>query len=156
MKSRQAMKALLCIGLALLAPCALAHSPTAKSAVQVEDGWVRWLPANLPAAGYATIHNDSAKPVNLTGAESADYGMAMLHRSMQKDGQDVMERVNALSIPAHGTVQLAPGGYHLMLMHPRHPIKPGDSVHVSLHFDDGESLQETWLVRPADASGPSN
>ena len=147
------------LALALLALATSAFAlqlPTPPVHLLVQDGWVRWLPASLPAAGYATIRNDSSKPVKLTGAESADYGMAMLHRSMQKDGQDVMERVNALSIPAHGTVQLAPGGYHLMLMHPKHPIKPGDSVQVSLHFDDGESLQETWPVRPANASGPSD
>ncbi|MGH8212212.1 MAG: copper chaperone PCu(A)C, partial [Rhodanobacteraceae bacterium] len=107
--------------------------------------------ANLPAAGYATIRNDGEKPVRLTGADSPDYRMAMLHRSVQKNGSDSMEVVGAIGIPAHGSVALAPGGYHLMLMDAKHPVKPGDSVHVSLHFDDGETLQMTWPVRPANA-----
>ena len=130
----------------LLAGAAFAGSP-----IKVEHGWVRWLPANLPAAGYAVIRNEGDTPAKLTGADSADYGMAMLHRSMQKNGKDSMEMVDALTIPAHGEVKLAPGGYHLMLMNAKHPIKPGDAVHVTLHFADGETVQATWPVRPANA-----
>lgn len=119
----------------------------------IEHGWVRWLPVNLPAAGYATIRNDGDKFVRLVGADSPDYGMVMLHRSMQKNGSDTMQIVDSVSIPAHGKLALAPGGYHLMLMQPKHAIKPGDSVHIALHFADGETLQARWPVRPANASG---
>ncbi|MEO6968068.1 MAG: copper chaperone PCu(A)C [Rhodanobacteraceae bacterium] len=122
----------------------------------IERGWVRWLPANLPAAGYATIRNDGDKAVKLTGVDSTDYGMTMLHRSMQKDGKDTMEMMGEIGIPAHGQVKLAPGGYHLMLMNPKHSIKPGDSVHLSLHFNNGETLYAIWLVRPANATGPND
>lgn len=123
-------------------------------AITIEGGWVRWLPANLPAAGYATIRNGGDRPVKLTGADSPDYAMAMLHRSMQKNGKDTMEMVDALEIPAHGSVKLAPGGYHLMLMDAKHPIRPGDTVHVTLHFADGEAVQTRWPVKPANATGP--
>jgi periplasmic copper chaperone A len=137
--------------LSLIAASALAATPA--TSVQVSNGWVRWLPAKLPAAGYAVIRNNGDQPVKLIGTDSSDYGMAMLHRSMQKNGKDTMQMVDALSIPAHGTIKLAPGGYHLMLMNPKHPIKPGDTVHITLHFAGGETLQATWPVRPANASG---
>ncbi|HJU07372.1 MAG TPA: copper chaperone PCu(A)C [Rhodanobacteraceae bacterium] len=140
--------ALKLVALAALAVCAVA---AAASSLKAEHGWVRWLPASLPAAGYVVIRNDGDKPVKLTGADSPDYGMAMLHRSMQKNGSDSMEMVDAIGIPAHGSVALAPGGYHLMLTDAKHAIKPGDTVHVSLHFDDGETLRVTWPVRPANA-----
>lgn len=127
---------------------------TPAPAISVEHGWVRWLPANLPAAGYATIRNDGDTPVKFIAADSADYGMAMLHRSMQKNGKDTMEMVDALVIPAHGAVKLVPGGYHLMLMDPKHPIQPGDAVRLTLHFAGGQTVQATWPVRPANATGP--
>lgn len=137
---------------ATFAICAAAAAAPVSS-LKAEQGWVRWLPANLPAAGYVAIRNNGDKPVKLSGAESADYGMAMLHRSMQKNGSDSMEMVDAIAIPAHGGVALAPGGYHLMLMDAKHPIKPGDTVRISLHFDDGETLQLALPVRPANSSG---
>jgi hypothetical protein len=142
-------------GLAASAALAISTAVVAgpASSVKAEHGWVRWLPANLPAAGYVTLRNDSDKPVKLVGAKSPDYGMAMLHRSMRKNGSDSMEKVDAIAVPAHGSVVLSPGGFHLMLMGAQHPIKPGEAVRVSLRFDDGETLQATWPVRPANSSG---
>jgi copper(I)-binding protein len=67
-----------------------------------------------------------------------------------------MEMVDHLDIPAHGSVELAPGGYHLMLSQPTHAIKPGDHVEVTFEFADGAKLQTDFSVRPANASGPGD
>ncbi len=137
--------AAICFALFFVMP-AFAAPP---SSLKIEHAWVRWLPANLPAAGYATIRNDGDRAVKLTGADSPDYGMTMLHRSTHKNGSDSMTMVDEIVVPAHGSMSLAPGGYHLMLTEPKHPIKPGDTVHVSLHFSDGETLEAAWPVEPA-------
>jgi len=137
--------------------CLLAASIAAMSAtpsVHVEQAWIRWLPANLPAAGYATIVNDSDGVQRLTGVSSPAYGSVMLHRSRLAQGDSTMEMVDHLDIPAHGSVKLAPGGYHLMLSHAKQPVKPGDKVPMRLHFADGSLLQVDFSVRPANASGP--
>lgn len=134
---------LLCVG------AAYGAAPT----LHVERGWIRWLPAGLPAAAYATLRNDGDKPARLIGADSPDYAEAMLHRSINQGGMDQMQMVDVIKIPAHGKIDLAPGGYHLMLMQSKHPIKPGDEVRVDWRFADGKTLQTTLPVRPANASG---
>jgi copper(I)-binding protein len=142
----------------MVAACLFAASVAAMSAtppVHVEHAWIRWLPANLPAAGYATIVNDSDGVQRLAGASSPDYGSVMLHRSRLAQGDSTMERVEHLDIPAHASVKLAPGGYHLMLSHATRPLKPGDKVPIELRFADGSVLQVDFSVLPANAVGPS-
>ena len=143
---------------ATVAACLLAASIAALSAtpvVHVEHAWIRWLPANLPAAGYATIVNDSDGMQRLTGVSSPDYGSVMLHRSRLAEGDSTMEMVDHLDIPAHGSVKLVPGGYHLMLSHATRPLKPGGKVPMRLRFADGSALQVDFSVLPANAVGPS-
>ena len=141
----------------IVGACLLAASIAAMSAtpaVHVEQAWIRWLPANLPAAGYATIVNDGDGVQRLTEVSSPDYASVMLHRSRLAQGDSTMEMVDHLDIPAHGSVKLAPGGYHLMLSHATHPLKPGDKVPMRLRFADGSVLQVDFSVLPANASGP--
>lgn len=141
----------------LMAACATAWAATpAAPTLRVEHAWIRWLPANLPSAGYATLVNDGDQTLRLASASSPDYDSVMLHRSRLADGDSTMEMVRQLDIPAHGSVKLAPGGYHLMLSHARRAIKPGDKVPLALHFADGRVLQVDFPVLPANASGPAD
>ena len=148
------MKLATLLGFALVAlgTTAIAAAPVAH----VEHAWIRWLPANLPAAGYATIVNDSGATLGLESVTSPDYKMVMLHHSRLAQGDSTMEMVDRLDIPAHASVQLAPGGYHLMLSQPTRPIKPGDKVPMTLHFAGGATLHAVFSVLPADASGPAD
>ena len=145
------------IGAAMLAlsATALAAAPASPDA-QVEHAWIRWLPANLPAAGYAVIRNVGDEPLRLTGARSPDYGMVMLHHSRLAHGDSTMEMIDHLDIPPHGSATLAPGGYHLMLSQQTHAIKPGDHVKIVFEFAGGAELQTDFSVRPANASGPTD
>ena len=149
-------RGLLAATLLAIAGIALAAPPAAPAGVRVEQAWIRWLPANLPAAGYAEIVNDSDAIARITGASSPAYGMVMLHHSERAHGDSTMTPVHHLDVPAHGRVKLAPGGYHLMLSHATHPIKPGDTVKMTLEFANGAKLQADFPVLPANASGPTD
>jgi copper(I)-binding protein len=119
-------------------------------AVTAQHAWVRWLPNNLPAAGYVTLVNSSDKPVDLTDISSDDYQGTMLHQSV---ATQQMVMVDKLTIPAHGQVAIAPGGYHIMLEHAQHKVAPGDTVHLKLQFSDGETLDTPFAVKsPAQAN----
>jgi copper(I)-binding protein len=145
--------ALLLAGLLPLSGLAVATSP-ATPQVTVSGAWIRWLPGDLPAAAYATLRNDGARRVRLTGAASTDYANVMLHRSSVTGGTSRMQDVDGLDIGPGASVELAPGGYHLMLMQARHAIAPGDTVHLRLRFADGSSVDAAFPVRPANSEGP--
>src|SRR5882757_10646703 len=55
-------------------------SARAAGDLKVEDAWIRWLPANLPGAGYMTLTNMGMTERVLLGASSPDYGDISFHR----------------------------------------------------------------------------
>lgn len=146
------IRRLFILGLLVL-PCSLPlHAATSK--LDLSGGWIRLLPAKLPAGGYFTLHNHSDQSVKLIAATSPAYGDVMLHHSAESNGQSHMMKVESVVVPAHGTLKFAPGGYHLMLMQPKTSLKVGDEVNITLRFNDGEKLTAPFKLRPAGASGP--
>jgi copper(I)-binding protein len=126
--------AALTAGLVLLPLFASGAAPP----VRVTKPWVRYLLPSIPAAGYMTLKNDGATDIVLKTAASPACAMLMLHQSQDNSGMATMLEVGTITIPAHGTVSLAPGGYHLMCMQPR--MKIGDNVTLRLTFADGSRL----------------
>lgn len=142
--------ALFSAGLLFAAPAAQAGGTT--PVVTASNAWVRWLPNGLPAAGYVTLKNGSDKNVDLTEASSPDYDMVMLHQTVSNGSTQQMVMVDKATVPAHGTLAIAPGGYHFMLEQAKHAIKVGDTVHMTLDFSDGSKLDVPFTVKsPAQA-----
>jgi copper(I)-binding protein len=120
---------------------------------RADDAWIRWLPANLPAAGYVTLRNLGDQFVTLIGASSVDYSSAMFHESRVQHGVAKMLVVDTIVIRPHAEVSFARAGYHIMLMDPKRDVRPGDQVLVILHFAGGQSLGVQFEVRKPDGSG---
>lgn len=140
--------ALLCA----VAASAPAHAADAAARISASDAWIRWLPNNLPAAGYVTLTNASDKNIDLTDVTSPDYGSAMVHQTVSNGSTTKMVMIDKATVPAHGSLKIAPGGYHIMLEEATHKIAPGDTVHLKLTFSDGETLVTPFAVKsPATA-----
>jgi len=131
--------------LALQAPATFA-----ASAVQADACWIRTMPATVPSSGYFTLKNDGDKPVTLTGIDTPAFGMAMMHETQTAGSTAKMVHVEAVDVPAHGTLTFRPKGYHVMLEQPRQPVAPGAKVPLRLHFADGATVPVT-----CDAKAPS-
>jgi periplasmic copper chaperone A len=142
---------LLALLVAALLPLAGAHAGQADH-VTASHAWIRLLPANLPASGYVTLQNKGSSAAILVTAHSETYASVMLHQSMTtSDGMSSMSAVAQLTIAPQGTAALAPAGFHLMLEQAKHPLKPGDTVAITLDFADGSHLAVPFLVRAANA-----
>lgn len=106
--------------------------------------WVREPPpvANV-AAGYVSLANIGDAPLKIERIESDCCGSVMMHDTISDGDLVHMSHLGSLSLAVGETVQFAPGGKHLMLMAPRHPLRDGDSI--ALDFvctDDGTSRIE--------------
>lgn len=131
--------------LALQAPATFA-----APALQADNCWIRAMPATVPSSGYFTLKNDGAVPARLTGIDTPAYGMAMVHETQTNGSTAKMVHVEAVEVPAHGTLTFKPKSYHVMLEQPRQPVAPGAKVPFRLHFADGSTLSVT-----CDAKAPS-
>ena len=133
---------------AILGLVALVLSTKADAAdATIRNGWMRALPAGLPAGGYFELHNGGAKTITLTGAQSPACGMLMLHKSETTGGMSRMTDVERVDAAPGQTVKFAPGGYHLMCMDPKPELKPGNKVAVTLQFADGTKITSQFDVR---------
>jgi len=138
------------VALLLVAPAA--HAAGAP-AISVSDGWARAsLPHQDEAAAYVTLR--SAAGDTLTGVDSPQAGMVMLHQSTQKNGVSGMEDMDSLALPPGKAVTLAPGGMHLMLMDVKQSLQAGDKLHLSLHFSKAGDVNVDVPVLPVSATGP--
>jgi len=86
------------------------------------------------AAVYLTIRNNTGEADTLVGVETPIAAMANLHRMVGPSGAPQMRDVSGAEIPAHGQLQLRPGGLHLMLMNLVTLPHAGDTVDLSLEF----------------------
>ncbi|WP_199097397.1 copper chaperone PCu(A)C [Dyella sp. ASV21] len=120
--------------------------------IRTSQAWIRVLPGDLPAGAYVTLENTGDQVASLQGASSLRYTSTMLHKSSTEGGMGRMEMVEHLDIPAHGKAELAPGGYHLMLMKAQAPVKVGDTVKLTLRFSDGSTQEADFIARPANAT----
>jgi periplasmic copper chaperone A len=132
-----------------------AQPSSAVSTLEIQDAWIRWLPAGLPAAGYLTLINHGDQPIRLTGASSDAYRDISLHHSMSHEGMSHMESVGEITVPAHSTLRFAATGYHLMLMQPAHTLAPGDHVVLALHFAGSADYSASFEVRAPNGNAPA-
>lgn len=136
--------ALLCTG--LCAPALAARH--AQPELSAHGAWIRWLPAGLPAAGYLRLDNRSAEPITLVNADSPTfYSSVKLHRTVTTGGIRHMQSVERIVVPAHSSLRLGPGGYHIMLLNAKRTIEPGMHVPITLRFAHGKDLTVDFVVR---------
>lgn len=126
----------------------------ATMGVMVKNPWIREAPPSAMAlGGFMVLQNMTDKEVALVGASSPDFSSVMLHRTIMDGGMSKMVHQKMIVVPAKGEVTFQPGGYHLMLMNPKHAIKAGDKIDITLMFRDGSTLPATFEVRRGTAGG---
>ncbi|MEU8923466.1 copper chaperone PCu(A)C [Kitasatospora sp. NPDC048545] len=119
-------------GGAVLAACGSGGQDGAGSGparLSVADSYIPLPPAGGMAAGYLTVRNDGGRD-QLVGVTSPGAESVTMHRSTPSS----MEQVASLDVPAHGALQFARGGTHLMIMGWQKAPVLGDELELDLTF----------------------
>lgn len=123
-------------------------SAIAQTTVDVKDAWVRATVAQQKATGafmQLTAKSDS----KLVDVKSPVAGVVEIHEmAMDKDVMR-MRQIPGLALPGGKTVELKPGGYHVMLMDLKAQVKEGDTVPLTLVFEGKDGKRESIEIKAA-------
>lgn len=117
----------------------------AQAQVTVTDPWVRATVANQQATG-AFMKITSATDAKLIEARSPLAGVTELHEMAFEGDVMRMRAVTEMALPANQTVELRPGGLHLMFFDLKSQAKEGDTVPISLVVETADGKRETVEV----------
>lgn len=142
------------ISLVLAGSAALAHDYKAGS-LTIAHPWSRATPAGAKVGGgYLTVENGGSAADRLVSVSVPFAGRTEIHEMAVKDGVMTMRPLEkGVEIPAGGKVEFKPGGYHLMFMGLRQPLKQGEMVKGTLIFEKAGPVEVEFKVDSIAAKG---
>lgn len=137
---------------------------TAAASVQVTDAWARvTAPTAKQGAVYMQITapegdtlTSASVPTSIAGKTELHETTGGDHGSMNPDEMTpeqmaeqmkMMRQVDSIEVPAGETVMLKPGGYHVMLLELADPIEEGETIPVTLEFEQAGTVQVEATAR---------
>jgi copper(I)-binding protein len=128
--------------------------PAASATITVEHPWARATPPNATtAAAYLTL-TDHGAPDQVTGASTPVAAMAGLHQTIDNKGVMEMRDAGPLPLDPAKPLSFAPGGYHIMLMGLKHPLKQGEHFPLTLSFAHAAPLTVDITVEGLGSAAP--
>ena len=122
--------------------------------MSVQNAWARATTSSQTVGGVFLTLVDSGAPDRLVSASTPIAATLELHETVQDGDVMKMRPVPGLVIASGQTVELKPGGYHLMAMELKQPLKLGATFPVTLVFEKAASVTVVVTVGKAGASGP--
>lgn len=120
-------------------------APSGYDSPVITDAWARaTVPGQPVGAGYMKITSHTT--VVLEAAVSDVAKEVQVHNMHMHEGVMQMRKHGQLELPAGKTVELAPGGMHLMLLGLKKPLKVGEEVSMTLTFTDKQGTKTSTVV----------
>jgi copper(I)-binding protein len=122
----------------------------------ITQPWSRATPGGAKVAGaYLTVQNKGSAADRLVSGSAEIAGHVEIHEMAMDGGVMKMRALDkGLAIEPGKTVKLAPGGYHVMLMDLKNPLKQGDKVLVTLQFEKAGKVNLILDVEGVGAQAP--
>jgi len=148
--------AIVALGLCRLALPASAHEYK-LAALQIGHPWARATAPTAPSAGgFLTITNTGTTADKLITVKTPTADMAQIHE-MKMDGNvmRMRELEKGIEIPPGATVELKPGGFHIMFMGLKAPFAKDAKVPLTLVFEKAGSVDVELQVAAMGAGAPA-
>lgn len=138
----------------LSATLLLACSALQAQTVKVKDAWIRSTVQGQQGTG-AFMNITAKDAATLVGASSPVAGVVEVHEMKMEGDVMKMRAVPSLDLPAGQTVQLKPGGYHVMMMDLKQTLPKGSTVPLTLRFKDAKGAEsQVELKVPVSTMAP--
>ena len=130
--------------------------PAFAQSVEVKDAWVRTSVQGQKATG-AFMKITAKEGARLVSGASPVAGVVEIHE-MTMDGNVMKMRAlaNGLDLPAGKTVDLKPGGFHVMLMDLKAALPKDSTVPLTLVFKDAKGAESRVELKVPVATGPAH
>ena len=115
---------------------------SSDSAIETSDGWVKAAGTDQQmTAVFVTLTNTTDEQVHVVSATTDMSAKAELHERVQKDGTMVMQETSdGFTLAAGETLELKPGGLHVMVMGLQEDVLAGEKHEVTLTLEDGTEV----------------
>jgi hypothetical protein len=138
----------------LAAAPAAAHEFHRVGDIVVEQPWSRATAAKVGGA-FVTLRNNGALADRLVKVSTPLAEKAELHETKVENGVATMRPVDGVEIkPRGGSVQLKPGGVHVMLLGLVRPLKEGERIKLTFTFERAGAIEVEARVEKAGAAAP--
>ena len=134
------MRILSLLALLVIAACAPEPGPPL---VVSEIEITKPMPGRSMSAGYFLLENRSAEDITITRVDSAQFGRVEMHETVLEDDISRMRRLEAVTVPAKGSVRFERGGKHLMLMQ---AVDEASAIELAFYTGDGLILSASTRI----------
>ncbi|CDN48080.1 copper chaperone PCu(A)C [Neorhizobium galegae] len=140
-------------GIIIAGATAAQDAPAKLGDLEVTGAFTKaMLPGQPVGGGYFTIKNNGKSDDMLVSVSSPVAGTVEMHEmAMQGEVMKMRKLDTGIAIPAGKTVELTPGGLHLMFLKVKEPFKQGGKVPVTLSFEKAGKVD---ITLPVEAAGP--
>jgi len=134
------------IAVALLAVTVMIGTAAAEDyqvkLLRVSNPFTRATPPGAVVAGaFMSIQNQGKEADRLVSASSPVAGVVEIHEMTMDGGLMKMRAVKGIDLKPGATVELRPGGYHIMLEDLKRPLNDGEQIPLTLTFEKGGVLE---------------
>lgn len=142
-----------CLGLGLLSTSLAAHEYKLGDLL-IDHPYTRTTPPMTPVGGgFMSITNNGKESATLVGGTAEFAEVVEVHTmEMVDDVMKMRQLENGLEIPAGETVELKPGGYHLMFIKLSEQMKADDRHKATLKFAKAGEIEVEFVVKDISAS----